>query len=120
MTMGHLALAEANIDFSCCYIIPVADVNIHSIWVAHVIAYTPRFEMVFTNEPLTRRLFKEAGFTVKPVPYYHRDLYSATEIRNRMLRGGGWEELLPESVAKYIKQINGINRLQDLSKSDRI
>lgn len=120
ITMVHLALAEAGVDLLRCYIIPVSDVNIHSIWVAHIIAYTPSFEIVFTNDPLTRRLFKESGFTVEPVPYYHRNLYSATEIRNRILKGRNWEELLPESVAKLIKQINGVERLQDLSKSDRV
>lgn len=120
ITMIHLALAEAGVDLSSCYTIPVSDVNIHSIWVAHVIAHTPSFEVVFTNEPLTRRLFKESGFTVKPVPYHHRKLYSATEIRNRMLKGKLWEELLPKSVAKFTKQINGAKRLQELSESDRI
>lgn len=119
ITMIHLALAEAGIDLSRCYIIPVSDVNIPSIWVAHVIAHTPSFEVVFANEPLTRRLFKEAGFTVKPVPYCHRNLYSATEIRNRMFKGKRWEELVPKSVADFITQINGDKRMQELSKSDK-
>lgn len=120
VTMIRLALAEAGIDPGRCYIIPVPDVNIHNIWVAHVIAHTPSFDIVFANEPLTRRLLEESGFTVKPIPYYHRNLYSATEVRNRMLKGRRWEELVPKSVAKFIKQIAGIKRLQELSRSDRI
>ncbi|MCW3977579.1 MAG: nicotinamide-nucleotide adenylyltransferase, partial [Candidatus Bathyarchaeota archaeon] len=81
--------------------------------------YTPRFDIVYTNEPLTRRLFVEAGCKVNPVPFHQRKIYSATEIRKRMLNNKGWEELVPKSVAQFIKEIKGIQRIDDLSKTDR-
>jgi len=112
--MVRLALAETGIDAGRCYIIPVADVNVHNIWVAHVVAHTPRFDIVFTNEPLTRRLFIEAGFKVKPIKFHDRGRCSATNIRERMLKGKSWEALVPKSVAKFIKQINGAERLREL------
>jgi nicotinamide mononucleotide adenylyltransferase len=37
-----------------------------------------------------------------------------------MLKGESWEELVPKSVAIFIKEIDGINRLRDLTKSDRV
>jgi len=112
--MVRLALAETGIDAGRCYIIPVADVNVHNIWVAHVVAHTPRFDVVFTNEPLTRRLFIDAGFKVKPIKFHDRGRCSATNIRERMLKGKSWEALVPKSVAKFIKQINGAERLREL------
>jgi nicotinamide-nucleotide adenylyltransferase len=120
ITMIRKAFESEGIPLTRCWIIPVPDIHIHMMWVAEVMGYTPKFDIVFTNEPLTRRLFIEAGFKVKPVPFYKRKIYSATEIRERMLNNKSWEELLPESVAHFIKEIRGIERLRDLAKKDKI
>lgn len=120
ITMTRKALEEEGISPSRYWIVPVPDVHVHVTWVAQVVGYTPKFTVVYTNDPLTRRLFTEAGYPVKPVPFHKRELYSATEIRKRMLNGKNWEELLPSSVVQLIKEINGVERLQDLAKSDVI
>ena len=116
--MIRLALEEAKIDGSKYYIIPIRDLRIHDLWVAHVVSQTPRFEVVFSNEPVTSRLFKEAGFRVEPIPFYDRETYSATEIRERVVRGESWDKLVPASVATYIKSIFGDERLRELAVSD--
>jgi nicotinamide-nucleotide adenylyltransferase len=118
ITMIRLALDEAKIDASKYYLIPLRDLRIHDLWVAHVISQTPRFEVVFSNEPVTSRLFKEAGFKVDPLPFYNREAYSATEIRERVVRGESWDKLVPTSVASYIKRIFGDERLLELATSD--
>jgi len=118
VTMIRTALEEEGISPSRYWIVPVPDVHVHMTWVAQVLGYTPKFSVVYTNEPLTRRLFIEAGYDVKPVPFYRREVYSATEIRKRMLNGKNWEELLPSSVVKFIKEIDGVKRLRDLAKTD--
>jgi nicotinamide-nucleotide adenylyltransferase len=120
ITMVRLALDEANISPTRFYIIPVADLEIHGIWVSHVCSLVPKFDIVFSNEPLTRRLFIEAGFNVKEIPFFKREECSSTEIREKMLRDKSWETLLPKSVAGYIKQIQGVERLRDLMKTDRV
>ncbi len=102
------------------WIIPVPDVHLHMLWVSQVVGYSPKFEVVYTNEPLTRRLFAEAGFRVEPVPFIKRKVYSATEIRKRMLNGENWKELVPKSVVHFIEEIDGVARLQDLTKTDII
>jgi nicotinamide-nucleotide adenylyltransferase len=56
---------------------------------------------------------------VKDIRFHERKLYSSTEIRKRMLKGENWAELVPKSVAAFIKEIDGINRLRDLTKSDK-
>ncbi|MEM1585851.1 MAG: nicotinamide-nucleotide adenylyltransferase [Candidatus Bathyarchaeia archaeon] len=118
--MIRLALNELGVDPSRYYIIPVTDLDIHSLWVSHVRSQVPKFDVVYSNEPLTRRLFIESGFKVEPIPFYRRNICSATEIRRRMLLNLNWEDLLPKSVAAYIKEINGVERLKDLAKSDKI
>ncbi len=118
ITMIRLALDEEGINPSRYLIIPVPDVEMHSTWVSHVISYSPKFDVIFSNEPLTQRLFIEAGFKVESIPFYNREKLSATEIRRRILSNEDWEELVPKSVTKFIKQIDGVNRIIDLLKND--
>ena len=119
ITMVRLAMREANIDPGRLLIMPLPDAEFHKVWVAHILSQTPEFHVAFTNEPLTGRLLKEAGLRVEKLPFHHRETYTATEVRHRMLTKGNWEELLPGSVSKYIKSIGGVERIIDLSLSDK-
>jgi nicotinamide-nucleotide adenylyltransferase len=120
LTMIHLALKEARIPLQRCWIVPVPDVHRHMLWAAEVVGYTPKFNVVYANDPLTSRLLKEAGFKVKPCPFHKRELYSATEVRKRILQNKNWEMLVPKSIAAYIKHIDGVQRLQDLNRTDKV
>ncbi len=95
------------------------DLRIHDLWVPHLVSQTPRFEIVFSNEPVTSRLFKESGFRVEPIPFYDREQFSATEIRERIVKGSGWEKLVPPSTSAYIRTIFGDERLRELALSDK-
>jgi nicotinamide-nucleotide adenylyltransferase len=118
LIMIRRALQEAGIVESRFWIVPVPNVHLHMLWVSSVVGYTPRFDIVYSNEPLTRRLFLEAGYMVKTIPFFERKTFSSTLIRGKMLKGQGWEELVPKSVDAFIKEIDGVNRVQDLAKSD--
>lgn len=120
ITMIRLALEEIEVEFSRIWIIPVPDVHQHSLWVSQIVCYSPNFDFVYANEPLTKRLFTEAQFKVKPLPFIKRNLYSASKIRKRILDGKDWEKLVPSSVSKFIKKINGEARLTDLNKTDKV
>jgi len=120
MVMVRKALDEMGIDPGRCYIVSVPDVETHSIWVSLVRAYAPSFDVVYSNEPLTRRLFEESGLTVKNVPFHRRELYSATEVRRRMLAGERWRDLVLKGVADYVESIDGVGRLRALIKTDKV
>ncbi len=120
LTMLQLALDEAGIPPSRYLLIPIQDLNIHKLWVPHVVSQTPAFQTVFSNEPLTVTLFRETGYRVESVPFFNREVYSATEIRKRMLNNQDWPSLVPRSVALFVKEIKGEKRLQDLGGSDKI
>jgi len=120
IVMIRRALEAEGIDSSRYWLIPVPDIHIHMIWVSEVVGYTPEFQVVYTNEPVTRRLFIEAGFKVKPIPFIKRRTYSATEIRRRILEDKNWETLVPKAVAEYIKEIGGVQRIKDLAKTDKV
>ena len=120
IVMIRRALENEGIDLKQVWIIPIPDVHVHMMWISEVVGYTPKFDVVYTNEPLTRRLFMEAGFDVRPIPFIKRKIYSATEIRKRMIEDGNWEELVPKAVAEYIREIDGVQRVKDLAKTDKV
>ena len=120
LTMIRLALDEAQLDCSRIWMVPVPDVHLHMLWVAALEGYTPKFEIVYSNEPLTRRLFMEAGYKVKKIRFFERKVYSSTAIRLKMIKNEDWQKLVPKSVAAYVTAIDGVNRLTDLTKSDKI
>lgn len=120
LVMIREALRDEKMDLSRVWLVPVPDVHLHMMWVSALEGYTPRFAVVYSNEPLTRRLFVEGGYEVKDIPLYDRRVYSSAEIRKRMVKGEDWEEYVPRKVSVFIKEIDGVNRLRDLNRSDRV
>ena len=120
LVMTRRALEEAEVDYSRLWIVPVPDVHLHMLWVSALEGYTPRFNVVFSNEPLTRRLFMEAGYKVEGIGFFQRKLYTSTLVREKMLAGESWTKLVPKSVADFIDEIDGVNRLRDLARTDKI
>jgi len=111
------ALEELNVKKKI-YIIPLEDIYRNSLWVSHVRSMVPPFDVVFSNNPLVIRLFKEAGIKVARTKMYKRVEYQGTEIRKRMLNGGNWEELVPKAVVEVIKEIDGIGRIKEIASRD--
>jgi nicotinamide-nucleotide adenylyltransferase len=112
------ALTENGIPASKYYIIPIQDVACNSIWIAHVKMLTPPFKQVYSGNSLVKQLFKEGGYRVTVPPLYNREIYSGTEVRRRILEGENWETLVPKSVSEVIKEIDGVQRLKNLSKKE--
>ncbi len=106
---------EKNLSY---YIVPVEDVNRYDVWVSHVEALVPPFDVVYTNNPLTKRLFLEKEYRVKGMPMYDRKIYSGREIRKKMWRDENWKKLIPKQVAEVINEIDGVKRLKTLIKTD--
>jgi len=117
--MIRLALKEAKIDANRYTVLPLPDAEFHKVWVSHLLSQAPSFDMVFTNEPLTGRLLKEAGMRVERIPMFNRAAYTATEVRKRIIEGKNWEELLPKSVAAYVKHIKGEERMREIGQTDK-
>jgi nicotinamide-nucleotide adenylyltransferase len=120
LVMIRGALEEADIDLSRVWVVPVPDVHLHMLWVAALEGYTPRFKVVYSNEPLTRRLFMEAGYKVKHIKFFDRQEYNSTLVREKMLKNDSWTTLVPKSVAEFIGEIDGVNRLRDLTRTDKV
>lgn len=119
MEMIDLALKGAGIQPAAYALVPVPDAAAHTIWVSQLVAYAPKFEVVYSNQALTRRLLIESGYEVKEIPLVKRAEYSATEIRKRILAGEHWANLVPKEIYEFIKRTKGDERMQDIAKSDK-
>ncbi len=116
--MIRAALDAADIPTERYIIIPISDAPAHRVWVSAVESQTPRFDIVYSNQPLTRRLLIEAGYEVKHIPMFQRGKYEASEIRRRILEDESWNDLVPPEVHRIVQEIDGENRIRDLAKTD--
>ncbi|MBR3155314.1 MAG: nicotinamide-nucleotide adenylyltransferase [Methanobrevibacter sp.] len=115
VVMMSQALAEKDIDPSRYYIIPMQDINFNAIWVSHVKMLTPPFNIVYSGNPLVKQLFSEEGYEVRQPPLYDRLHLSGSEVRRRILNDENWQELVPKASVDLIREINGVDRLKNLS-----
>ena len=118
--MIQAALTDANINRDRYVLIPIADAPSHRTWVSYVESQTPRFNIVFSNQSLTKRLLIEAGYDVQGIPLHSRSNFQATEIRRRILKQEDWRDLVPASVYRIVKEIEGDIRIRDLHETDVI
>ncbi len=100
-----------------CEIVAIPDIRDDSLWVRHVQSLAPPFDVVYSHDKLTRRLFKEAGIAVESPPLLDKGTFSATEVRRRMLEGEDWEELVPVPVAAYLKKIDALERVKAIASA---
>ena len=111
------ALAEFDL---VTYVVPIEDIDRNSVWVSHVTSMCPRFNVAYSNNPLVIQLFEEAGVPVRQSSMFHREVLEGTQIRERMIAGEDWQELVPNVVAETIEGIDGVARLQHLDGSDGV
>lgn len=116
----YLMIAETlrSEGYSNFYIVPVEDLNRYSVWVSQVVSMCPPFNIVYTNNPYTRRLFVESGFEVRDSPLYNRSEYSGTQIRTRIKEKREWKSLVPKKTAEIIEKIDGISRIIEIGETD--
>lgn len=100
------------------FVIPLPDVGRNALWVSHVAALVPPFQVFVSNNALPRRLFQEAGYEVRSAPFFERDKFSGTRIRGLMLQNQGWQELVPKQVVEVIEEVHGVERMRDLAQRD--
>jgi len=112
-------LGEYGIGRDRVLVVPVQDIAMNFVWVRYLEMLLPRFDVVITRNPLVERLFSEYGYRVIGQPLFERKRYSATRIRELMVKGDdSWRTLVPSTVAEFIEEIKGVERLQRLASRD--
>jgi len=96
-------------------VIPVRDVDDHSLWVPHLRSYVPSFTAVYSNNPLVCGLFAKAGMQPRPIDYFDRGLKEGRLIRKLMGDGRAeWKKHVPEGTVRFLESIGGAERLRGM------
>ncbi|MEK6942165.1 MAG: nicotinamide-nucleotide adenylyltransferase [archaeon] len=103
--------------FEKCFIVTVADVNENNIWTSKIRSYCPKFNIVYTNNPLVKQLFEGVGFKVKKMVSEKKDI-DGVKIREKILEGKGWQPLVPKAVAEYLDEMNAVERIKAITQKE--
>ena len=85
-------------------------------WGQIVLDRVPRVDVAFSNDPETQEDLTRVGIEVRPIPFYRRDLFEATNIRRLAARGDPlWRQLVPPSVAEFLEEIGFEARMRSIA-----
>lgn len=91
----------------------IPDVNDDGEW-NEEIKKLGEFDVAYSRNPWTIRCLKRIGIPVKKHKFYERYKNCGREIRERILEGEEWKNLVPEEVYEYVKKIKGEERIRKL------
>jgi nicotinamide-nucleotide adenylyltransferase len=74
-----------------------------------------KFDRIYSRNPWVARCMKKAGITPTGHKIYERYKHCGTRIRERIVKGEPWDDLVPKEVFEYIKKIKGEERIRKLN-----
>ena len=77
----------------------------------------PPFDILYSGNHLVVTL-ASSHLEVKSPRFVRREEYNGSYIRNRILKGQKWSDLVSKSVFDIINNIDGINRMKTLAKHE--
>ncbi len=95
-------------------IYPIPDLENHIKWIELIDTIVPKFDVIFTNDDLTKHLYSKRNITVEPIPFTKREILSGTNIRDMILSDQNWQDLVPEGTKIFLNEINVKDRLKIL------
>ena len=94
------------------YFIP--DVDNHVKWIEKIDTIVPKFDIIFSNDPLTDHLYSKRTVRVIPIPFLKRDQLSGTRIRDLIKNDQKWDDLVPSGTNDLLENLDAKNRLKIL------
>ena len=112
--MIELAINEKKLQDNIS-IVPINDANNHTEWIASIKNTIGEYNIIFTNDELTEKLFKKEETKVINVPLLDRNILSATEVRKRLELDKEWKSLVIPEIANYLTEINAVERMKSIT-----
>ena len=92
----------------------IPDVDDHSKWTESIDKIIPKYDIVFSNDDFTHRLYEENTKKIISVALKSREDLSGTNIRRLIQNDGNWKDLVPNGTKNILLKIDAKNRLKDL------
>lgn len=86
------------------YFIP--DVDNHIRWIEKIDTIVPKFDIIFSNDELTKHLYSKRNTQVISIPFLNRESLSGTNIRDLIIRDQKWDDLVPTGTRNFLKKSN--------------
>ena len=94
------------------YFIP--DLDNHMKWIEKIDTIVPKFDIVFSNDELTKHLYSKRDVQVLSIPFLRRDVLSGTNIRDLIISDQDWSDLVPDGTKNFLIKNNAKERLKNL------
>jgi len=94
------------------YFIP--DLDDHVKWIEKIDTIVPKFDIVFSNDELTKHLYSKRTVPITPIPFLKRDALSGTNIRKLIISDQKWNDLVPDGTKNFLIKISAKDRLKNL------
>ena len=82
------------------YFIP--DLENHVKWIEKIDTIVPKFDIVFSNDELTKHLYSKRTIQIITIPFLKRDVLSGTTIRDLITSDQKWDDLVPEGTKNFL------------------
>lgn len=92
----------------------IPDLENHIKWIELIDTIVPKFDIVFTNDELTKHLYSKRDVQVISIPFLKRDVLSGTNIRDLIISDQKWTDLVPEGTKNFLIKNNVKDRLKNL------
>jgi len=94
------------------YFIP--DVDNHIRWIEKIDTIVPKFDIIFSNDDLTKHLYSKRNIQVLSIPFLNRESLSGTNIRDLIVRDQKWDNLIPTGTRNFLERTGAKEHLKNL------
>jgi len=94
------------------YFIP--DLDNHVKWIEKIDTIVPKFDIIFSNDELTKQLYSKRTIQVISIPFLKRDALSGTNIRDLIISDQKWDNLVPEGTKNFLINTSAKEHLKNL------
>jgi len=94
------------------YFIP--DVDNHIRWIEKIDTIVPKFDIIFSNDDLTKHLYSKRNIQVLSIPFLNRGSLSGTNIRDLIVRDQKWDDLIPTGTRNFLERTGAKEHLKNL------
>jgi len=94
------------------YFIP--DVDNHIRWIEKIDTIVPKFDIIFSNDDLTKHLYSKRNIQVLSIPFLNRESLSGTNIRDLIVRDQKWDDLIPTGTRNFLERTGAKEHLKNL------
>ena len=92
----------------------VPDVDNHIKWIEKIDTIVPKFDIIFSNDDLTKHLYSKRNIQILGIPFLNRESLSGTNIRDLIVNDQRWEDFVPDGTRNFLIKTGAKELLKNL------